>query len=357
MKKGLFKRNWGKFVSALLPMVSTVNFFSPSWLATYALTKIGEKMKGYRIDFGHLSISYLSAFIRISDFRLYKVNGTIEELFISVKSIEVKYSRIDLWNNEIKCEVKMACPVLNIVMGDGKADKPEKQMEVSPASLPPIKVSEINITGGQVNFTDPMIQPPLKLHVGQIDIVGSMLSNIPGPAKTLPGEIELRASAYDGSLKVNVKTNFAISPPLFDMNAEFRMINMVKLNDLFRAYGKFDVSKGSMSLFAEAASADGRFKGYVKPIIENLQIAGPEDKVEGFWHQLWENLLGATASLLENDDDHKEIATKIPFDGTYKDTHLHLGYAVLVVLKNAFISALRPAIDYEINIDDVLKRG
>ena len=46
-------------------------------------------------------------------------------------------------------------------------------------------------------------------------------------------------------------------------------------------------------------------------------------------------------------------ATKIPIEGNFKNPHVKTLYAVWEVLRNAFIQALMPQIDNDINIHSV----
>ncbi|MCX2481519.1 hypothetical protein OQY15_20635 [Pedobacter sp. MC2016-15] len=47
------------------------------------------------------------------------------------------------------------------------------------------------------------------------------------------------------------------------------------------------------------------------------------------------------------------MATKIPIEGTFKDTSIDSGSAIWEVLKKAFIEALMPSIDNEISLSSV----
>lgn len=355
MIKGLLKSKWGKIISLSLPVISVSNFLFP-FVSRYAVRKFQQQFHGYRIEFAKLSLSSFSNKLCISKLRVYKFSAESDEPMVSIKQVEIKFSRTALCQNRIECDVQICKPGINFEMHKSQVESGNHDKKNSGIDIP-IILRHIKISEGQLNFTDTMIQPPLRLHIDQIDISGSQLSTINDPAQKLPGQIEITAKAYEGSLKINIKTNLAVSPPLFDMDAEVRMINMVRLNELFMSYAKFEVSRGSLSLFAEAASAEGRFKGYVKPIIENLEVAGPQDEGTGFWHRLWENLLDIAASFLESDKENKELATKVPLDGTLKNPHVHVGYAVIEVLRNAFITALKPSIDHEISIRDVSKRA
>ena len=48
-----------------------------------------------------------------------------------------------------------------------------------------------------------------------------------------------------------------------------------------------------------------------------------------------------------------QVATKIPFAGNIDAPNTNLWYAILHILRNAFVQALQPAIDNEITIASV----
>ncbi|SDD36392.1 hypothetical protein [Williamwhitmania taraxaci] len=65
-------------------------------------------------------------------------------------------------------------------------------------------------------------------------------------------------------------------------------------------------------------------------------------------------MIGAVGVILKN-PEKKQVATKVPFEGVYEKTTIKTWYAIVEVLRNAFIQALYPSIDQEINIQSVGK--
>jgi len=100
------------------------------------------------------------------------------------------------------------------------------------------------------------------------------------------------------------------------------------------------------------AAKDRKFAGYVKPIIKDLDVLGKDDRKDNLLQKLWEGIAGTAADVLTN---HRkdQLATKVPFHGDLKEPDTNLWYAIGSVLRNAFIQALQPAIDSEINIASV----
>ena len=126
------------------------------------------------------------------------------------------------------------------------------------------------------------------------------------------------------------------------------------LNAFFKAYGKFSIDSGNFSLFAEAAAKDGDYKGYLKPLIKDLKVLGASNKDEKPITKLWEAVIGAVAYVFTN---HKkdQLGTKVPFEGSFGKTRTNIVYAIFQVVRNAFVEALTPSLDNEINIGTVGK--
>jgi len=153
-------------------------------------------------------------------------------------------------------------------------------------------------------------------------------------------------------LVVNVRLDPLADDPTFDLNAEIKNTSLPEFNNFFKAYGNIDVNQGTFGLYTEIAAKDRKFTGYVKPVIKNLDILGPEDKEDNFFRKAWEGVAGAVGEVLEN-QKKDQVATKIPIEGSFDETTVGVWYAVTTVLRNAFIQALYPSLDYQISIGSV----
>jgi hypothetical protein len=149
-----------------------------------------------------------------------------------------------------------------------------------------------------------------------------------------------------------MKMNPLAEDATFDLNATVENTNLPALNDFIKAYGGFDVNKGTFGLYAEMAAKDGRYKGYVKPVIKNLDVVGPQDKQDGFFNKLWENVVGAAGKVLKNQKTD-QIATRIPLEGSTNEIKASTWYAVMDVLRNAFLKALTSSIENKISLSSV----
>jgi hypothetical protein len=216
----------------------------------------------------------------------------------------------------------------------------------------PLRVNRVEIAEGQLQYVDHSAKPKVDISMTDMHVVALNLRNSYDSATLLPAKVMARAGIYEGEFTFNMNLNPLAERPTFDMNAELKNTNLVLLNDFFKAYAKIDVNKGSFGMYTEVASKEGRFRGYVKPIIKDLDVLGEEDRDDNLFRKMWEGLVGGAGQIFKNQPED-QVATKIPFQGDLSNPDADVWTTLVNVLENAFIHAIQPAIDNEINIASV----
>jgi len=145
-----------------------------------------------------------------------------------------------------------------------------------------LKVNRFEAKNGSIHYADNTSKPKVDISLIQTHILALNLTNVNNNIE-LPSTVTAQVSVYEGTLNFNMKLNALATHPTFDLNAEINKTNLVLLNDFLNAYGKFDVNKGTFSLYTEMAARDGKFIGYVKPEITNLKVLGPQFKHDSFF--------------------------------------------------------------------------
>ena len=151
-----------------------------------------------------------------------------------------------------------------------------------------------------------------------------------------------------------MKLNPLSKVPTFDMNTKMTAVNLVKLNDFLKAYGNFDVEKGSISLYTEAAAKNGKITGYTKPIIKYLKVASWKEDKDNPIKFLWESLVEAVGWVLTN-KNKDQVATRAEFVGRADKPDIDVWSLIGQLLRNAFIEALYPALENSVSIGSVGK--
>lgn len=220
----------------------------------------------------------------------------------------------------------------------------------------PLSINHFEINGGVIEYKDFTSKPVVDISMTQLHLIARNLRNSYDSTALLPATVNATANIYEGTLRMDARLNPLADNPTFDMSAELKNTNLVKLNDFFQAYAKIDVNDGRFGLYTEVAAKNNAFTGYVKPVIQNLDILGKEDRKDNLFQKMWEAVAGGVGEIFEN-QRKDQVATKIPFKGKLDDPKTNVWVTIATILQNAFISALQPSIDNEISIGSVESPG
>ena len=127
-------------------------------------------------------------------------------------------------------------------------------------------------------------------------------------------------------------------------SSDLKDLRLPELNEFLKYYMAVVARDGTFSMFTEATAKEGRFDGYVKPVVKNLDILRlkPEKK------SLGEVIKGFFAKILEAVFENKskqQLATKIEFSGTFENPKVSVWSAISNLLRNAFVQALDPSLE------------
>ena len=124
--------------------------------------------------------------------------------------------------------------------------------------------------------------------------------------------------------------------------AGLRALARRALNQLLRAYGKFDVVQGFFSVYTEMRVNNRAVRGYVKPLVRELDVydAG-QDKEEGLFQKLYEGLVGGISEVLEN-IPRDEVATVADISGRLENPQTSTWQVLVNLIQNAFFDAILP---------------
>ncbi|HZV68504.1 MAG TPA: DUF748 domain-containing protein [Saprospiraceae bacterium] len=347
-----------KVLTIVLSIV--VILFAIRLILPYVILKYVNKnlsnIEGY---FGHvddidLSL-YRGAYIVKHIFinKLDSVTNKQTPLF-SCPNVDLSVEWRSLFKGRIVSELELKSPVLQFTEDKAEPEQMEKDTNDFRHMLrtfTPVKVNKVEIFDGTIGYLDNTVKPVVDVHLDNTHILAKNLSNVTDTT-LLPANIEATANVYGGTLAFNMRIDALANDPTYDMNLEIKNANLVRLNDFFKAYADFDINKGTFGMYMELAAKDRKFIGYVKPFINDLDVVGPEDRHDSFFRKIWEGIVGVAADILENPKSDK-IATKIPIAGAYDDRTIGVWYAILATLRNGFIQAIYPSLDYQVSINSV----
>src|ERR1035437_2569132 len=267
-----------KILIGIAVLLIIIRLILPYVVLHYA-NKTLANMKGYygHIDDIDLSI-YRGAYI-INDIYLNKLDSVSNKQtdFFKSKNIDLSIEWGALFHGSIVGELVFESPQLIFTkdktdLSDVKKDTTDFRKLLK--DFMPLKLNRFEVNNGDLHYTDNSATPKVDVSLKQTRILALNLRSVTDDKVELPSTVTAHASVYEGTLNFDMKLDALADNATFDLNAEIKNVNLVLLNDFLKAYGNFDVTRGNFGLYTEMAAKDGKFKGYVKPIIKDLKVVG-----------------------------------------------------------------------------------
>lgn len=350
------KRKAFYFLIGFIALIVIVRIILP-YVVLHLVNKNLATMKGYYGHVKDIDLEIIRGAYKVDSIYLNKKDTITDKQtpFFAASLIDLSVEWRALFKGSIVGEVAMQEPMLRFTKDKVEPKDVAKDSSALKELLDdfmPLQINRCEINNGRIQYIDESTKPKVDLQMTDLHLLAENLRNSYDSTVVLPATIDASANVYDGTLTFDAKANPLAVTPTFDMSAELKNTNMVKLNDFFQAYAKIDVNKGIFGLYTEVAAKDKKFAGYVKPIIKDLDVLGKEDRKDNLLQKLWEGAAGTVAEIFEN-QRKDQLATKIPFKGDMDKPDTNVWYALSNVLQNAFIHALQPTIDNEISIGSV----
>jgi hypothetical protein len=286
-----------------------------------------------------------------------KRDGTSTMPFLDIPEVDFSVEWKALLQGSVVAEIEMREPKVNFVGGSGESNQAGggTDWRETVKELVPLKINRFAIVDGEVHYADPTASPKVDVEVNDLDVEATNLTNSEDLSGTLVANVKARGKPLGlGRFDLEASLDPYADLPTFDLNATVKGVPLVRGNDFLKAYGKLDLEAGTLDAYAELASKDGKFKGYVKPLLHNTKVVSlNEDLKEGGPIQTaWEAIAGAAKGLLANDKT-ENVATVVPIEGSFKDPKVNAWATVAEALRNAFIQALFGGLEGTISMKSV----
>jgi hypothetical protein len=225
-----------------------------------------------------------------------------------------------------------------------RANETDKQIEKEnnrPAV--DIQVREFDVTHSNFSYTDKTKDPTYRVFIADTNIA---LKNLSNHQQQGTADVVLHGK-FMGNGDTKLVGDFLArrQGPAFNLNLEIEHTDMASMNDILRAYGRFDVAAGQFSLFSQVGVRDGYLNGYVKPMFANLEVYDyAKDKNKPVLYQAKELLVGGASHFFRNSRT-QQVATEVDLSGKLSGPSINTWQAIGQVLHNAFIQAILPGFD------------
>ena len=207
-----------------------------------------------------------------------------------------------------------------------------------------ISVRDLDVVHSNFSFLDKTSNPNYKLFINDTELTIKNLSNhqTQGPA-----ELTLRGK-FMGTGDTNIAGDFLASGqgPAFDLKVALVNTDLPSMNDLLRAFGRFDVAAGQLTVYSQVAIKNGNIDGYIKPMFANLKVYDPQkEKGTSVLHKAKELAIAGASHIFKNHST-EQVATDVDLKGKLTSPNVDTWQALGQVVRNAFIEAIIPGFDH-----------
>jgi len=357
----LLRSTIAKVSLALVVLLIALRIALPSLVERYANRTLDE-LEGYSGHIEDVDIALLRGAYVIEGIRIVKTGGKVPVPFFAASRVDLSVQWGALLHGSVVAEIDVEDPKLNFVTASEKPGPQKKsQSQVAPSDnwtdvvqdLVPFSINRFSISNGEVHYRDFSSKPKIDIFIQDLNAEARNLTNSEDRTGTLVASFDGRARAMgSGRIRFNGKVDPFAKQPTFDTNFKLDGLDLRELNSYLRAYAGIDVEKGTFALDSELAAKNGRFDGYVKPFVKDLDVLRWKEEEEGVPNLIWQGIVEAAASILEN-QEQDQAATRIPLGGRLKDPKVGVWSALGSLLQNAFIQALRRGLEGSIDIKKI----
>lgn len=319
------------------------------------------------------NLSEYSGSVRDIDICVFKGQYTINDLTIYKRDrknaplIEVPKTALSVQWSALKQlrlvgEIDTYSAVVNFIIYDGEAEDQNSQTGIeidwtkSIRDLMPLQVNRFTVNQATIHYKDPAQEPPIDIYLNDLNIIGSNFTNATNLENPLPSKIIAECSSVgDGQMYMTMRINPLMQTPDLDYTFKFEGVDLTALNDFSLAYSGLDFDKGTLDLYSEMVIKNKSIKGYVKPVMNNVDFIDLSEDINTPLRLIWEGLASLVVEIFEN-QRKDQFATKVPIVGHVDAAETKIWPTIGAVLRNAFVQAFTKepdeTIDYEeFNLD------
>jgi len=344
-------------LGGLLMVALAARIALPFYVKDYVNSRLAA-LNGYTGSVEDVHIALWRGAYRIDGLRIVRRNGQQQTPFFSSDHVNLSVEWRSLFKGQVVAEGEFQGPNLNLVKAENEQQS-QLGKEVNWAErledLFPFRFNTVAVHDGTVTFRAPGIQTQDALVARTIEGSVSNLTNVVEKNKDAFADFKVTAEVLKGGV---ARTSGSVDPlagsATFDVNLAVEKVHLPQVNPWLRQYIKADAASGDFELYMEVAAADGRFKGYAKPLMQNVDLHGSEDENKPALKKFWEGTVNFAAKLLEN-RQKDQVAARIPFSGTVENPKASILETIVSVLHNAFVGAFANSLEDSISIHTVKK--
>jgi hypothetical protein len=350
-------RKWSIAVVVIVVVLIAARIAMPFVVEDYVNGRL-SRLEAYQGHIGDVDIHLWRGAYSIDAIEIVKKDAARSVPFFKTPRLNLSVEWRSLFRGSLVAEAVFQSPEINLVQAKTEAGSQlgdEQNWNQTLESLFPFRFNTITVNDGTVRFLAPGISSKDAITAKQVSGSVSNLTNVLDAGKRTFADFAITGTVLGGApARVGGSVDAFAAQPTFDVNMEVKKIQLPQANPWLREYIKADAEAGTFELYLELAAADGKFAGYAKPILQDVDLYRSGEPEENPLKRAWEGFLDFAANVLEN-PDADQVAARIPFTGTIKDPETNIFATIASVMRNAFVSAFARSLEGSITLRDVKK--
>jgi len=315
------------------------------WVVKTVVNDQLAHLDGYAGRVLDVDISLWRGAYTLHDLMIERIDESVPIPFVQAEEIDISVEWLALLHGQVVAQLIFEHPILNFVGGRSSQDGAGHDWRQTVDDLVPITINHLAIHHGEVHYRDFSSHPTVDVVAAALEVEAVGLSTVRDESRdTLPAHIDVRGTVQrSGQLHASIDLDPWDQQPTFDLAMALEHLQAPELNRFLRAYALVDAERGQFYCYSEISSRHGRFRGYVKPMIEHLSLFhfGEQGDVP---HQIADAFVQVAEDLFENHGTDR-FATRVDVGGTFAAPGVNLIQAVIGVLENEFIQAFQHGLD------------
>jgi hypothetical protein len=339
------------FVVGVLLVIAIVLRIAAPYLLREAINRRLAAIEGFDGHVADVDVVLLRGAYQLENTTLTRRINAESVPFLSARRVDFSLAWRELFRGRVLSDI--VASDLTFVYAPVPKDTTATPIDAPPwqeviQDIFPIDITYFVVQGGRLAYVDEHVTPVVDISLEELQLVATGLRNrTKKSGAELPARIVLSGTSIGGGRVRMVAEAAPLAPqPRFEVDFEMIDVNLPALNDYLRAYGRVDVSRGRLQLFAEMSARDGRFEGYVKPLFDDVTFAELTPSDKGLVDLLWERVVAGLVTLFKN-KERDQLGTRIPFEGEIGDPEIGIWRTLGNLVRHGFVRALTEGLETE----------
>lgn len=223
----------------------------------------------------------------------------------------------------------------------------------------PIEITHFELNDSTLHYVDRAADPVVDVFIKEMHAIVTGLRNRPVDegGEPMPADLLIEGDTVGAGRLLIVGKGEPLAPqPHFELRVTVERVHLPELNELLRAYGKVDVSRGVLDVYFEMAARDGRFEGYVKPFFTDLDFRDLAEDDKNLAEKLWEKIVTGVVGLFKN-KPKDQLGARVPFAGEFGDPKVGLLATLRTMFRHGFIRPLPEQLERSVKAEEVEPAG